>query len=60
MNEIMKTANGLMAVATQEELSVYDKIFRSTEEHVMEQLGKSKEDMIATFMLTWINRAIGK
>ena len=57
MNEVMRAAQELMAMATPQEMEIYGKVFTSTEEQVQEQLGHSKDEMIATFILTWVNRA---
>lgn len=56
MKEIMKMAKELMEMATEQELQIFDKVFRSTNDHVEEQLGHSKEEMIFVLMKTWANR----
>ena len=43
MNEVMRAAQELMAMATPQEMEIYGKVFTSTEEQVQEQLGHSKD-----------------
>ena len=51
-------ATKLMEMATEEELILFDKIYRSTEDKVLNELGYEKHKTIEVFMKNWAIRAI--
>lgn len=52
----MEIVTELMKQATREEMEVFDKICRSSEERIQEEFGKSKELVKMAFMFEWVER----